>query len=160
MFGFLSKTKTHELYGEFKYDANRWTNQDSSIFGQSQVELIVPGNQLGLSKKAINTLLEFETDFEFKKPELAETLFKEHYLVTKAAIESGVLKTLVVDYPDIQTEQEIWDHVTVSRVWVDCYAQPGDVEIAICADWDIEQTLGFTFKANEEVLFNENVDID
>lgn len=119
----------------------------------------MPGNKLGLSKQGINTLLEFETDFEFKKADLAETLYKDHYLATKQAIESGILKTLVEKYPDIESESDIWKHVKVSRVWVDCYEQTGDVEIAISADWDVEQTLGFTFSGDDEIQFNQNVDI-
>jgi len=157
MFSLFSSTKKHELYGDFTYQSKRWINENSSIFGQSKVQLIVPGNKLGLSKQGVNTLLEFETDFEFKKAELADVLFKEHYLVTKLAIESGILKTLVKDYPEIKSEKDVWQHVEVSRVWVDCYDQQGDVEIAISADWDVEQTLGFTFKANDEIKFSQNV---
>ena len=67
------------------------------------------------------------------------------------------LKTLVEEYPDIQTEKDIWKHVKVSRIWVNCYEQEGDVEIAISADWDVEQTLGFTFKANRHLSFHLNV---
>jgi|GEM_PF-3285696 len=157
MLSFITKTLQDDLYGEFNYISNSWVNSNSSILGYSPVKLILPGNRFKIAKKCMSVLLEFETEFESEKSQLAEMLFNEHYLPCKTAIEQGILKTLVKVFPEISTQNEIWHHVKVLQVRVNNPDGKNEVEVVFEADWDVEQTMGFIFKPDESIEFRQNV---
>ncbi len=158
MFSLFKKTSMqHQILGEITYGFGCWKGNTAKLFESDAVEVLIPGEKSGPSAEAISSLLDLMSCYSSIKNELANTLYKEHYVHGRAAFDAGEFGNEMVDYPIIESPDGIWGNISVIRVWVNSYGKKDQIEIAYGAEWDLEHTLGFIFENNKIINFCASV---
>jgi hypothetical protein len=128
--------------GELRFRRDRWTSLSASCFGETDVELSIPGTRQGISPDARQLLESVERQYpDIKRQALAH--IQEHYEPYAESVDELDENAAAV-VRSIRTPEALWSHLTLVRVWVGAYGNAGDVELAYETGWDVEHTIGLT----------------
>jgi hypothetical protein len=150
MFGFLKPVSyADNRLGALTYAKSYWRGP-VALVSQHDIPLLIGGNR----KEPDAQCLAIAYDIVVRYPALIpaiETALYEHYLPGKEAYDAGEFPEMTDIFPTIKSAQEVWPHTRLSYIAVNTNLM---LEFAYDTAWDIEHTLGVSFKDWKYYGFN------
>jgi hypothetical protein len=139
--------RPHAAFGPLQFARGRWRGTIDLEPG-ARVPLFIPGARGGPDEDAVRFAEGVAALWSRVRPRVESELWSHYTNGRDADMSSG---------PEIASQREIWQHVTLSSVQVQPYRARDEFLVAIRAAWDDEHTLGAVVRGAELVELNGSI---
>jgi hypothetical protein len=141
MMGFFSSDPFHDAHlGTFERRGGRWHGR-MTLGAHGKIDLILAGDRKAPSPAALALASGTAPATRTLLPQIERALL-DHYGPYRDALLAGTPAAERADFPQIDSVNELWDHVTVRSAEIDPKQHAFDTEVAYAVTWDEEHTLG------------------